>query len=132
MDSRKKRQAAAGVAALIAVLLAVWLLTRPRPLAELHQTFSVPETSAASVSFPAEAGESIRVRISTRTESGIMDVCLLDETGAAVYSFGSAKYQERRLTLPEDGVYTLEAQFQEFAGDGEALVYPDGPLFSAR
>lgn len=132
MDSRKKRRAAAGVMALTAFLLAVWLLTRPQPLAELHQTFSVPETSTASVSFPAKAGESVRVRISTRTESGVMDVCLLDETGAAVYSFGSAKYQERRLTLPEDGVYTLEARFQAFAGDGEALVYPDGSPFSTR
>ena len=132
MNSRKKKYAAAGVMALTAVLLAVWLLTRPQPLAELHRTFSSPETSAASVSFPAEAGESIRVRISTRTESGVMDVCLLDETGAAVYSFGSAKYLDRRLTLPEDGVYTLEAQFKGFAGGGEALVYPDGSLFSTR
>ena len=132
MGGRKKRYAAAGVMALIAVLLAVWLLTRPRPLAELHQTFSSPETSTASVSFPAKAGESVRVRISTRTESGVMEVTLLDEAGTAVYSFGSAKYQERRLTLPEDGVYTLEAQFKGFTGGGEALVYSDESLFSPR
>lgn len=126
MNSRKKICAAAGVTVVIAVLLAVWLLTRPQPLAELHRTFSSPETSAASVSFPAEAGESIRVRISTRTESGVMNVSLLDETGTEIYAFGSAKCQERRLTLPEDGVYTLEAQFNGFIGDGEALVYPGG------
>ena len=41
-----------------------------------------------------EAGERIRVRISTRTESGVMEVTLLDEAGAVVYSFGSATYQE--------------------------------------
>lgn len=124
MNSHKKICAAAGATAVIALLMAVWLLTRPQPLAELHRTFSAPETSAASVSFPAEAGESIRVRISTRTESGVMDVSLLDETGAEIYAFGSAKCQERCLTLPEDGIYTLEAQFKGFTGDGEALVYP--------
>ncbi len=55
-----------------------------------------------------------------------MEVTLLDETGEVVYAFGSAKYQERRLTLPDAGTYTLETQFQGFTGDGEAVVYPDG------
>ena len=65
-----KKHAAAGVLAVAAVLLAAWLFTRPSPLAEIHRSFSSPETGSADVSFPVEAGERIRVRISTRTESG--------------------------------------------------------------
>ena len=91
-----KKHAAAGVLAVAAVLLAAWLFTRPSPLAEIHRSFSSPETGSADVSFPVEAGERIRVRISTRTESGVMEVTLLDEAGEVVYAFGSAKYQERR------------------------------------
>ncbi len=127
-----KKHAAAGVLAVAAVLLAAWLFTRPSPLAEIHRSFSSPETGSADVSFPVEAGERIRVRISTRTESGVMEVTLLDEAGEVVYAFGSAKYQERRLTLPDAGTYTLEIQFQGFTGDGEAAVYPDGRSFSTR
>jgi hypothetical protein len=127
-----KKHAAAGVLAVIAVLLAVWLFTRPEPLAEIHRSFSSPETGSADVSFPVEAGKSIRVRISTRTESGVMEVTLLDEAGAVVYSFGSATYQERHLTLAESGMYTLEVQFRDFTGDGDAAVYPSIISFSTR
>lgn len=127
-----KKHAAAGVLAVIAVLLAVWLFTRPRPLAEIHRSFSSPETVSAGVSFPVEAGERIRVRISTRTEGGVMEVTLLDEASAVVYSFGSATYQERHLTLAESGMYTLEVQFRDFTGDGDAAVYPSIISFSTR
>lgn len=50
-----KKHAAAGVLAVAAVLLAAWLFTRPSPLAEIHRSFSSPETGSADVSFPVEA-----------------------------------------------------------------------------
>lgn len=121
----KKRYTAAGVLTAAVILLAVWLFTRPQPLAEIHRSFSSPETGSASASFTAGPGDGIRFRMSTRTESGAMEVSLLDESGALVYSFGSAKYQERRLTLAEGGIYTLEARFGSFTGTGEAIVYPE-------
>lgn len=107
----------------LAVVAAIWLLTRPAPLASMHHACSTPETNASAASFSGRAGEQIKISLSSNVKDGVLDISLLDLQGNVVKQLGHAKQLKTVLTLDRSDTYTLRAEYSDFAGDFSVAVY---------
>lgn len=118
----KKKYIIIGITAILAAVLSVWLLTRPKPLGNMNHAYSEPETSVSHISFSGEAGDRIKFSLRSRIESGDVDIVLYDSDGNEVYGLDRATELETFFDLSISGTYTLAAECNHFVGRYDVTV----------
>lgn len=118
----RKKTVIIGVAVVLAAALGLWILLRPKALGNISRSCDLPESGLSRISFPAEAGERFRVSFTTQAQAGTVALAIRDAQGDLVESLGQARRLEVWVVLPEKGVYTLEAEYEEFVGQFQARI----------
>lgn len=119
----KKRSIVIGIIVLVAILLSIWLLNRPKTLGNMNRDFTEPETSTSSIGFMGEAGDRIKFSFRSDVEEGNLVIVLFDSSGNAVYELDKAKALETYFTLEKSDTYTLEAEYSDFIGSYKITIY---------
>lgn len=119
----KKKYVVIGIIAVLAAILSVWLLTRPKPLGNINQVYSEPETSVSNISFSGEAGDRIRFSFRSDIKSGDLDILLYDSDGNEVYKLDGATELETFFDLSRSDTYSLAAECDNFVGRYDVKVY---------
>ncbi len=121
---RKKCLTIAFGIGIVLAALALWLLTRPKILANINHSFSSsePVTNTSTVSFFAEEGDRIRFYFASDIEQGNLDIILYDSEGNLVEELDQAKELVTYLTIHYDDTYTLAAEYKNFAGSFKTEV----------
>jgi hypothetical protein len=125
---RMKAKYGLALLGLVIAAAAVWLLTRPAPLANMRHACPQPESGVSIVTFSGQAGEQFQFSMSSNITSGELDLSLCDQAGNVVKRMGQAKELATHFTLLEAGIYTLRMEYRDFSGDFSAAVYRDGPM----
>lgn len=124
----KKRNIIIGITAIVIVVAAIsiYLLTRPKGLGNMSNSYSEPTTTASTISFSGEAGERIKFSFQSNIVNGDLDMVLHDSAGNEVYTLDHAKELETFFTLKRSDTYTLEAACNNFVGKYKISIYkPD-------
>ena len=87
----KKRYIIIGIIIVLAVVLSIWLLTRPKELGNIRQAYSKPETSTSNISFSGEAGDRIKFSFASNIKNGDLDIIVYDSKGNDAYKLDRAK-----------------------------------------
>lgn len=119
----KKKSIIIGIIVLAIILLSVWLLTRPKALGNINQTFTESETSSSDISFTGEAGDKIKFSFRSDIKNGSLEIVLYDSRGNAVYELDKAKALETYFILENSDTYTLVAECSDFIGNYKIVVY---------
>lgn len=119
----KKKKIIIASIVLVVAALGIWLLTRPKALGNIDQTYAEATTSNSNISFSGEAGEKIKFSFRSRIESGDLEIVLYDSKGNAVYELDQAKALETYFVLEKSDTYTLEAEYKDFIGNYKIVVY---------
>lgn len=112
-----------GIIAVLAVILSVWLLTRPKPLGNINHAYSEPETSISNISFSGEAGDRIKFSFRSDIKGGDLDLLLYDSDGNEVYKLDGARELETFFDLSDSDTYTLAAKCSDFVERYDVKVY---------
>lgn len=107
-----------------ALVACAWLLVRPKPLGNIRASIDAPETSACEFSFRAEKGERVRLSFQSRIDAGDLEIRLYDSEGRERYVLDHAKALKTFYTFDRADIYTLKAEYTDFAGDFKVTVYP--------
>ena len=119
----KKKGIIIGVIIVVLVTLSVWFFTRPDALGNMNQDFTEPTTSTSSISFAGEENSRIKFSFRSNIESGELNIVLYDSNGNMVYELDKAKALETYFTFDKTDTYTLKAEYVDFVGNYEILVY---------
>lgn len=109
--------------AAIAVVLSIWLLTRPEVLGNMNHTYSEPTTSVSEFSFTAEAGDEIKFSFASNIKNGALDILLCDSKENIVKELDKAKELETFAILDDSDTYTLKAKYNDFVGNFKVAIY---------
>lgn len=120
---KKKTILTAVVLAATAIGLSIWLQTRHELLGNLNHRYATPETSTASFSFAADAGDEIKFSFASSVKGGDLNILLYDPAGTVVGELPGAKELETFAILEQSGSYTLAAQCEDFVGSFRVKVY---------
>ena len=118
----RKKAVIVSAAVLLAAALGLWILLRPKALGNISRSCDLPESGLSRISFPAEEGERFRVSFATQAQAGTVVLVIRDAQGDMVENLGQARQLEVWVTLPEKGVYTLEAEYEGFIGQFQARI----------
>lgn len=119
----KKRSIKIGIAVIIVAVISIYLITRPKVLGNMSNSFSEQTTTTSDISFSAEAGERIKFSFRSKIVSGNLDMVLYDSAGNEVYILDKAKALETFFTLNSSDIYTLVAECNNFIGKYRISVY---------
>ncbi|MCI8840510.1 MAG: hypothetical protein HFF25_10080 [Oscillospiraceae bacterium] len=119
----KKKGIIATVIVLIVVTAGVYLLSRPKPLGSMHNSYSEQTTTVSDIAFLGDANQKIRFSFRSDIVSGDLDIILSDSAGNEVYMLDQAGALEKLLTLDSSDTYTLTAKCTNFVGKYEVSVY---------
>ncbi len=119
----KKKGIIATVIVLIVVTAGVYLLSRPKPLGSMHNSYSEQTTTVSDIAFLGDANQKIRFSFRSDIVSGDLDIILSDSAGNEVYMLDQADALEKLLTLDSSDTYTLTAKCTNFVGKYEVSVY---------
>ena len=119
----KKKGIIATVIVLIVVTAGVYLLSRPKPLGSMHNSYSEQTTTVSDIAFLGDANQKIRFSFRSDIVSGDLDIILSDSAGNEVYMLDQAGTLEKLLTLDSSDTYTLTAKCTNFVGKYEVSVY---------
>ena len=119
----KKKGIIATVIVLIVVTAGVYLLSRPKPLGSMHNSYSEQTTAVSDISFFGDANQRIRFSFRSDIVCGELDIILSDSAGNEVYMLDQAGALEKLLTLDSSDTYTLTAKCTNFVGKYEVSVY---------
>lgn len=119
----KKKYVIIGIMAVLAAILSVWLLTRPKPLGNINHAYSEPETSVSNISFSGEAGDRIKFSFRSDVKSGDLDILLYNSDGNEVYKLDGATELETFFDLSRSDTYFLAAECDNFVGRYDVKVY---------
>lgn len=119
----KKNGIIATVIVLIVVTAGVYLLSRPKPLGSMHNSYSEQTTTVSDIAFLGDANQKIRFSFRSDIVSGDLDIILSDSAGNEVYILDQAGALEKLLTLDSSDTYTLTAKCTNFVGKYEVSVY---------
>ena len=119
----KKKGIIATVIVLIVVTAGVYLLSRPKPLGSMHNSYSEQTTTVSDIAFLGDANQKIRFSFRSDIVSGDLDIILTDSAGNEVYMLDQAGALEKLLTLDSSDTYTLTAKCTNFVGKYEVSVY---------
>lgn len=112
-----------GLSVILILISGMRLLVLSKTLGNIRNTYTVPETSVAAVSFPGEAGSKIRISFASRIENGSLEITIYDSKGNAVKELDYARELKDYLTLDDTDVYTLEAECVDFVGRYKVSLY---------
>lgn len=119
----KKKGIIATVIVLIVVTAGVYLLSRPKPLGSMHNSYSEQTTTVSDIAFLGDANQKIRFSFRSDIVSGDLDIILSDSAGNEVYMLDQAGALEKLLTLDSSDTYTLTAKCTNFVWKYEVSVY---------
>ena len=119
----KKKGIIATVIVLIVVTAGVYLLSRPKPLGSMHNSYSEQTTTVSDIAFLGDANQKIRFSFRSDIVSGDLDIILSDSAGNEAYMLDQAGALEKLLTLDSSDTYTLTAKCTNFVGKYEVSVY---------
>ena len=119
----KKKGIIATVIVLIVVTAGVYLLSRPKPLGSMHNSYSEQTTTVSDIAFLGDANQKVRFSFRSDIVSGDLDIILSDSAGNEVYMLDQAGALEKLLTLDSSDTYTLTAKCTNFVGKYEVSVY---------
>lgn len=120
----KKKQIAICAIVVIVAVVSVLLLLRPKALGNINASFDEPETSASEFSFAAEKGERVKFSFRSDIKAGELEIVVYDSAGKEIYVLDHAKALETFYTFENSDTYTLRAEYSEFIGNFEIVVYP--------
>lgn len=103
--------------------ISIYLITRPKVLGNMSNSYSEQTTSTSDISFSGEAGDRIKFSFKSDLISGNLDMVLYDSVGNEVYTLDSAKELETFFTLERSDTYTLAAKCNEFIGEYKIVIY---------
>lgn len=118
-----KKASKRGIIVAVLVVVGVWLFTRADVLGNIKQDFTEPTTSTSNFSFEGEADNKIKLSFRSNIESGALNIVLYDSNGSKVYELDKAKALETYFTFDKTDTYTLEAEYVDFVGNYEIVVY---------
>lgn len=107
----------------IAAVLAVFIVKRPKTLGNMSNSFLSPETTTQSFSFSGENFDRIKIELSSDVKSGELDISIFDSKGNIVKTLDKAKELHTYLTLDSSEAYTCEASCSEMVGSYNVKVY---------
>ncbi|MCI8775679.1 MAG: hypothetical protein HFI50_17565 [Lachnospiraceae bacterium] len=119
----KKRNIIIGITVIIVAVISIYLITRPKVLGNMSNSYSGQTTTSSDISFSVEAGEKIRFSFRSNIVSGDLDMVLYDSAGNEVYILDKAKALETFFTLNRSDTYTLVAECNSFIGEYKISVY---------
>ena len=119
----KKRNIIIGITVIIVAVISIYLITRPKILGNMSNSYSGQTTTSSDISFSVEAGEKIRFSFRSNIVSGDLDMVLYDSAGNEVYILDKAKALETFFTLNRSDTYTLVAECNSFIGEYKISVY---------
>ena len=115
----KKKTIIIWIIIIAAVVIGIYLLTRPTVLGSMKNSYTEQITTASDISFSGEAKFSFRSNI----VNGELNMVLYDSVGNEVYRLDEAKALETFFTLDSSGTYTLAAECKDFIGEYKIKVY---------
>lgn len=92
-------------------------------LGNINQDFTEPTTSTSNISFAGEENNKIKFSFRSNIESGELNIVLYDSNGNIAYELDKAKALETYFTFNKTDTYTLKAEYVDFVGDYEIVVY---------
>lgn len=113
----KKNSIITVIILLIAIVLSIGLLTRPKVFGSMNHIYTTPTTNTSNISFRGESGDKIKFSFSSHIEQGNLDILLYDSKGNAVYELDKAKELETYFTLEHSDTYILSAEYSDFIGN---------------
>lgn len=119
----KKKGIIATVIVLIVVTAGVYLLSCPKPLGSMRNSYSEQTTTVSDIAFLGDANQKIRFSFRSDIVSGDLDIILSDSAGNEVYVLDQADALEKLLALDRSDTYTLTAKCTNFVGKYEVSVY---------
>lgn len=119
----KKKIIVISIIILCMVMACIYLLTRPKTLGNMNQSYTEQTTSSSDISFEGEAGKRIKISFRSNIISGDLDIVLCDSEGNIVYELDRAKALETYYTFDNSDTYTLVAECSDFIGTYEVKVY---------
>ena len=120
----KKKQIVLCAIIAIIVVVGALLLLRPKALGNINESFDEPETSASEFSFAAEKGERVKFSFRSDIKAGELEIVVYDSAGNEIYVLDHAKALETFYAFENSDTYTLRAEYSEFIGNFEIVVYP--------
>ncbi|MDE7339113.1 MAG: hypothetical protein K2N80_00935 [Lachnospiraceae bacterium] len=119
----RKRNIIIGITVIIVAVISIYLITRPKVLGNMCNSYSGQTTTTSDISFSVEAGERIKFSFRSNIISGDLDMVLYDSAGNEVYILDKAKALETFFTLNSSDTYTLAAECNNFIGEYKISVY---------
>ena len=112
----KKNYLTWGIVIVIVAIIGVYLITRPKALGNISNSYAAPTTTTSDILFYGEAGDKIKFLFRSNIENGNLDIILYDSEGNEVYKLDKAKDLETFFTLNNSDTYTLTAECKGFIG----------------
>ncbi len=103
--------------------ISIYLITGPKVLGNISNSYSEKITTTSDISFSREAGDRIKFSFKSDIISGDLDIILYDSTGNEVYKLDKAKELETFFTLERSDTYTLAAKCNSFIGRYKIVIY---------
>lgn len=107
----------------IAAVLAVFIVTRPKILGNMSNSFSSPETTTQSFLFSGKECDTVKIVFSSDVKSGELNISIFDSKGNTVKTLDKAKELRTYLTLDRSETYTCKASRSEMVGSFNVKVY---------
>lgn len=101
---------------IVMAVLVTGIIRKSMVLGNMKRSSSEPVTGCSSFSFPAGAGERIKISFSSKVKEGTLDIKLYDSERNIVKELDYAKKLQTVIVLDREDTYTLEAEYTEFAG----------------
>lgn len=103
--------------------VSVYLVTRPKVLGNMSNSYAEQTTTTSDISFSGEAGDRIKFSFRSDIVSGDLDLVLYDSAGKEVYTLDRAKALETFFTLEYSDTYTLIAECNKFVGKYKIFIF---------
>lgn len=107
----------------IVSVISIYLITRPKVLGNMSNSYSEQITITSDISFSGEAGDRIKFSFRSDIIGGDLDIVLYDSAGNEVYTLDRAKALETFFTLERSDTYTLAAKCNSFIGEYKIVIY---------
>lgn len=121
---KKKRILAICSVIAAVIVVAAWLLLRPKALGNINASFAEQTTSVSEFSFAAEKGDRVKFSFRSEIDAGELEIIVYDSNDNAVYVLDHAKALETFFTFDNSDTYTLQAEYTDFTGNFKIAVYP--------
>ena len=119
----KKKSLVIVIIIVIVSAICIYLITSPKVLGNMSNSYSEQITTTSDISFLGEAGDRIKFSFQSNIISGNLDMVLYDSVGNEVYTLDNAKALVTFFTLEYSDTYTLTAKCNSFIGDYKIVIY---------